>query len=150
MGCKLSLINQWSSWSTKLKRIVRLCPAQLTTSFTGTNGKGAPSEPLRFLPITVLKVCIWNKKKYDMMLHFYIVSNYYCIYPHDNSVFITLHFTENVKWLGWNHTANKRQNPNSNADWLPLNLRLLLLQDMNCPNWHHSLEFIFSCTTEIH
>ena len=40
------------------------------------------------------------KKKYDMMLHFYIVSNYYCIYPHDNSVFITLHFTENVKWLG--------------------------------------------------
>ena len=34
------------------------------------------------------------------MLHFYIVSNYYCIYPHDYSVFITLHFTENVKWLG--------------------------------------------------
>ena len=24
----------------------------------GTNGKGTPSEPLKFLPITVLKVCI--------------------------------------------------------------------------------------------
>jgi len=49
---------EFSPWRTKLKRIVRLCPAQLTTSFTGTNGKGAPSEALRFLPITVLKVCI--------------------------------------------------------------------------------------------
>lgn len=33
---------------------------------------------------------LYLKQKKDIMLHFYIVSNHYCIYRHDNSVFITL------------------------------------------------------------
>ena len=65
----------------------------------GTNGKGAPSRAPQIFANYSFK-SLYLKQKYAIMLHFYIMSNYYCIYPLENSVFTTLHSTENVKWLG--------------------------------------------------
>lgn len=91
-----------------------------------------------------------KQNKTKKQCHISLICLIVLSYSHGRPVLFILHFTEELKWLDWNHSASKQQNPNLNINRLPLNSRLPLLWDMNCLTDIIAPEFIFSCTMEIH